>query len=1409
MVDHTNPSFGAARRVGLVVSGAFLVAGVLAHGTLAQAAPSTTTAATPASSSASAYFPITPQRLEDTRTDGKTLSGGGTIDVQVAGGSTGVPGAATAVVLNVTSVDNAGAGFLQAYPKGGSTAASAVNYYYANQLTQNLVTVPVDSGTGMITIFSSQHDDVVVDEFGYYGAPPGSSTAGQYGALPPSRICDTRGGSNPGCPGATTQQTGSVLHLQVAGNGGVPATGVAAVVFNLTVADDTAAGFVQAYAHGTTRPTSPLTSNVNYNGASTQFAGDPCPGNPGGSPAGCQIIANRVIVPVDATGGVDLFTNHGPADIIVDVNGYFTDSTASTNKFFAPTAVTRVHDTRTSGDTIAAGGTLNVSIAGASSVIPAGASAAVLNVTVDKSTNPATRPGTGFLTVFPGPAGGSPPVISDSNFGANSIVPAAVYATLGSDGTINVHNGSPSPVDVVIDAFGYSTTPTAPGSPGLTLTPGSQSKTVATSGNSSATVTAKATNADGSANASATVVATITSGPDASAPTQTCVTASDGTCTLTFPNSGAAGTDSISALVDTDHDNDTSGKDADGDSGGTTGEPTATATITWNAAPAVSILLEPGGVFITNPNNSTEVNSTYPGGGTTSGTFTQVTNTVNKSELFTAVAYDQRGNPVPNVGITFTDYHASAANYNNGTCRPDNGASHTSGCVITTPTATTDASGRATTTVTSAEEGADTLWATLTSSSAITSDGAQVQWGTSTLTVTPDYTQADVQKLVGQASTYTVVAKTGAGAANTNCGQIDAHSENEHGAGPDSDLNNNGSAFISGVGSGETAYSDASCSTAITDFGTSTSHTAVFFKPDASTGQFTFSVMSNIAGDVASPFVATGGNGDFPSTTTHANGPAADFVIGATTVWSALPSSTYAVTLTPASSTSVAAGATRTYSETGSANGSPNTGTSTPNSFTFQQLVNSGTTPGDIAYVEYTAGSTTYCAQGNNNNPPQTACPAGDTAVAPNAGGVSTKTVGSNTYVVKFTTYGSSTGPGNYTEAQVTGIATFNVTISDQQSPGTGSCEASGSAAPPASCVGQATPEAWIDLNNNQAVDGGEPSTVAGTTTFTNPTGSGIVLAIGNGPVGGASAPPPADAYSNGQYYAPTSSSPTTTTQFAAVAGVVDQSGNAYQNTTQYPVTWTLTNTGVAATQVSLNVALNGDFSGQAGLRHCTPAYATANPSNCDDADLGVANHFNNPNATPGPGANNNSLPGTPGATTITIAGQSSLSFTTYTSLATGCSAQCTGVVVDSGDDTTLTVSAQLGTPSNSSSPGAAIGAAQSATLNWAPVPATGSSASGSVIAFDPAEPVSSPSQEGPTGTENAHDWVVIQTSVGRKLVQFDQSAGQTFTVSGTTATEAQFEAALAAGKTYAVTNYGNTPAAGPPAVNPQTNTLT
>ena len=121
---------------------------------------------------------------------------------------------------------------------------------------------------------------------------------------------------------------GSTVTLQVAGRGGVPAVGASAVVLNVTVASPTAAGFVQV---SPTPVVKGAFSNLN-----------PEPG---------RTIANLVVVPLGAGGRVDLYTElYGPGtvDLLADVVGYFTDSSApsTSSGLFVPIAPTRSVDTR-------------------------------------------------------------------------------------------------------------------------------------------------------------------------------------------------------------------------------------------------------------------------------------------------------------------------------------------------------------------------------------------------------------------------------------------------------------------------------------------------------------------------------------------------------------------------------------------------------------------------------------------------------------------------------------------------------------------------------------------------------------------------------------------------------------------------------------------------------------------------------------------------------------------------------------------------------------------------------------------------------------------------------------------------------------------------------------------------------
>ena len=75
---------------------------------------------------------------------------------------------------------------------------------------------------------------------------------GSFVSLAPSRILDTRNGN--GAPVGKVAPNG-ILDLQVTGRGGVPGSGVAAVVLNVTVTGAEASGFVTVFPTGASVPT--------------------------------------------------------------------------------------------------------------------------------------------------------------------------------------------------------------------------------------------------------------------------------------------------------------------------------------------------------------------------------------------------------------------------------------------------------------------------------------------------------------------------------------------------------------------------------------------------------------------------------------------------------------------------------------------------------------------------------------------------------------------------------------------------------------------------------------------------------------------------------------------------------------------------------------------------------------------------------------------------------------------------------------------------------------------------------------------------------------------------------------------------------------------------------------------------
>jgi adhesin/invasin len=300
--------------------------------------------------------------------------------------------------------------------------------------------------------------------------------------------------------------TGSVIDLQILGAGGVPATGVSAVVLNATATNTATQGFFTLYPSLTTRP---LASNVNW--------------------AAGWTLPNRVIVGVGTNGKVSIYNGQGAADAVIDVSGYFTNATAA-GKFFTPLTPSRVVDTRISGGTIGANGLDTFQVTGGS--VPTGATAVFINTTVTNTTAPSA------LTVFPGP---TRPTASDLNWVAGQTIPNLTLATLSSTGTSSFFNFVGS-TDLVLDLSGYF------GGAATGVTVSANPATIPADGATTSVITATVIRSDGTPAISDPVNFT-TSGAACGTLTGTnpTTTNASGQATITYVAGTTAGTCTITA----------------------------------------------------------------------------------------------------------------------------------------------------------------------------------------------------------------------------------------------------------------------------------------------------------------------------------------------------------------------------------------------------------------------------------------------------------------------------------------------------------------------------------------------------------------------------------------------------------------------------------------------------------------------------------------------------------------------------------------------------------------------------------------------------------------------------------------------------------------------------------------------
>ena len=373
------------------------------------------------------FSPLSPARILDTRTGlggVPPLAPGATADVQVTGRGgiplTGVGAVALTVVVTQPTTD----GYLTAFPSGAPRPLAANLNFRPGETVSNLVVVPVGHG-GRVAMFNAAGSShVIVDVAGWY-ATAGTATgnAGRFEPLPPARLLDTRTGAG----GGARLGPGGTLDLQVSGRGGVPGNGVDAAVLNLTVTSTTAHGYLTVYPTGQSRPHA---SNLNFAAGAT--------------------VAGRAMVKLGSGGRVTIFNASGSTDAIVDVTGWYTDSSVTgAHGGLVPVGPARMLDTRvgTGGivGALGAGTTTPVQVTGRAGV-RAGARAVILNATV---VGPA---GQGYLTVFP--SGGPQPPTSDVNFAAGDVQPNLVVVPIGPDGRVNVFTSATS--HLIFDVAGWT-----------------------------------------------------------------------------------------------------------------------------------------------------------------------------------------------------------------------------------------------------------------------------------------------------------------------------------------------------------------------------------------------------------------------------------------------------------------------------------------------------------------------------------------------------------------------------------------------------------------------------------------------------------------------------------------------------------------------------------------------------------------------------------------------------------------------------------------------------------------------------------------------------------------------------------------------------------------------------------------
>lgn len=325
-------------------------------------------------------------------------------------------------------------------PSGGSGACTtppgdATTYSYDSRGNR---TAAVDPNPELSSAFVYDQANRLTES-----TTPRSIDGGQYHGLVPTRVLDTRPNYSTGvCEPSPCDNpaAGQTIKVKLAGEGGIPSSGVRAVSFNLSAIDPAGTGYAIVYPSGVAKP----------NARSLSYTGT-------------EDASNRVTVGLGPDGMVTIYVGQATADLYLDVTGWYSEVADETGGTFHPLTPTRVADTRpppkragqcptTTAQCVALGANTpkEFRIAGLGGVPASNVGAVSLNVHV-------FTPGAdGYVKAY---RHGTDPAPSRTfGFESGLTTSGSVDVKLDPGGTIdlktNVNN-----LNVAVDVIGYWTTP--------------------------------------------------------------------------------------------------------------------------------------------------------------------------------------------------------------------------------------------------------------------------------------------------------------------------------------------------------------------------------------------------------------------------------------------------------------------------------------------------------------------------------------------------------------------------------------------------------------------------------------------------------------------------------------------------------------------------------------------------------------------------------------------------------------------------------------------------------------------------------------------------------------------------------------------------------------------------------------